>query len=272
MRKNGLKKAVALVCAALFALAVCACSNSAASTEALGKTVVTESELDTVMAHYTFEGESHDITIRNVIEEFTTVEAAVQSDGTYNVPSTDDVLSYVRNHIILDEAANRNIEATDADIEAYCMDTYQTTDIDSIAASVGVTSEVAKDQLKDATVMSLLRGQVVTTNAGSAPAAPTSSEDEDEANAEYAEYVLDLVGDEWDAENDTWASTDGSYYAALSSYPISNDSATYEAAYAAYSVAYQAWYSVYTQMTSEWTDYANTLFCEASISIGTAAV
>ena len=273
MNKSFMKKLAALACAGLLMLAVVACGGSQAEgTSAIGKTVVAENELDTVMGHYTYDGNSQEITIKNVIEEFTTLEAAVNADGTYNVPSTDDVLSYVRNHIILDEAANRGIEATDEDIDAYCKDTYQTTDIDSIAASVGVTADVAKEQLKDATTMSLLRGQVVTTDAGSAPAQPDTSEDEDEATAEYAEYVLGLIGDEWDAENDTWASTDGVYYASLSSYPISNDSATYEAAYAAYTVAYQNWYTQYTQMTSEWTDFANTLFCNTSLSIGTAAV
>ena len=274
MNKTVLKKFAALVCVALVAFAVVGCSGKAESTAAIGKTVVTEDELDTVMGHYTFDNKSHDITVRNVIEEFTTVEAAVNEDGTYNVPSTDDVLSYVRNHIILDEADARGIKATDEDIEAYCMDTYGMTDIDSIAASVGVTSEVAKEQLADATTMSLLRGQVVTTSAATAPLAPEASEDgdEDATSAEYAEYIIDLVGDEWDAENDTWASTDGQYYAALSEYPISNDSATYEAAYAAYTVAYQNWYSAYTQMTSEWTDFANGLFCKTSVSVGTAAV
>ena len=273
MTKDMLRKLAAVLCAMVLAFVVAGCSaEKAEGISSLGKTIVTEAELDTVMGRYTFDGESHDITIRNVIEEFTTVEAAVDANGTYAVPSTDDVLSYVRNHIILDEAAVRGIEATDEDIEAYCLDTYGTSDYDSIAASVGVTTEVAMDQLKDATTMSKLRGQVVSTTPGAAPEAPTESSDEDTANSEYASYILALVGDEWDAENDTWASTDGVYYAALSTYPISNDSATYEAAYAAYSTAYQAWYNVYTQMTSEWTDFANSLFCQASISIGTGAV
>ena len=273
MKKETFKKLAAVLCAMVLALAVSACSGEkAAGTDAIGKTIVTEAELDTVMGHYTFDGESHDITIRNVIEEFTTVEAAVDANGTYAVPSTDDVLSYVRNHIILDEAATRGIEATDEDIEAYCLDTYGTSDYDSIAAGVGVTTEVAMDQLKDAATMSKLRGQVVSTTPGAAPEAPPESSDEDTANSEYADYIIALVGDEWDVDNNTWASTDGTFYAALATYPISNDSATYEAAYAAYSTAYQSWYNVYTQMTSEWTDFANSLFCQASISIGTGAV
>ena len=273
MTKDVFKRLAVVLCAVAIALVAAGCSGEKAEgTGAIGKTIVTENELDTVMGRYTFDGEDHDITIRNVIEEFTTVEAAVDANGTYAVPSTDDVLSYVRNHIILDEAAARGITVTDEDIQAYCLDTYGTSDYDSIAASVGVTTEVAMDQLTDAATMSKLRGQVVTTNPGAAPEAPTESSDEDTATAEYASYVLALVGDEWDSENDTWASTDGTYYAALSTYPISNDSATYEAAYAAYSVAYQAWYNVYTQMTGEWTDFANSLFCQTSISIGTAAV
>ena len=294
--KNFVKTFAALACATLLAATVAACSNSGSSTgggtptegTAVGATFVEEGDLDAVLGNYTFNGESHDITIRNVIEEFTTVEAVVQEDGSYIVPSAEDVLDYVRNHIILDEAAARGIEATDDDVKAYCIETYGIDDIQTIADSAGVTAEAAEVQLKDAATMDLLRGEVAETDAGAAPAMPetvtddtdadadTDSEDtavaEDEALPEYAEYIINLAGDEWDSENDTWASTDGEYYAALSEYEIHNDSATYEAAYMAYNVAYQKWYDQYNQMTGEWTDFANTLFSNALISIYTVAV
>ena len=119
MNNKVIKRIAVALCAVLFALVLASCAGEKAEgTIALGKTTITESELDTVMGRYTFDGESHDITIREVIEEFTTIESALGDDGTGNVPSTDDVLSYVRNHIILDEAAARGITVTDADIEA----------------------------------------------------------------------------------------------------------------------------------------------------------
>ena len=94
---------------------------------------------------------------------------------------------------------------------------------------------------------------------------------EDEPTADYAQYVIDLLGDEWDSDANDWARTDGTYYATLSGYEISNDAATYAAASAAYSVASSAYQDVTTQVQEEWSAYTDSLLSRATIQLGSLA-
>jgi hypothetical protein len=115
---------------------------------------------------------------------------------------------------------------------------------------------------------------VVTTTVPDQPTAPTAPSDgnEDTTSADYAQYIINLAGDEWDSENNTWARTDGSYYSALSTYSISNDSASYAAAEQAYYVAYSNYSTAASQASSEWTTYVNTLLSKTSIQISSMTV
>ena len=94
---------------------------------------------------------------------------------------------------------------------------------------------------------------------------------EDEPTAEYAQYVIGLLGDEWDADANDWARTDGTYYATLSGYEISNDAATYAAASAAYSVASSVYEEAYNQVSEELFAYTDALLSKATIQIGSLA-
>jgi hypothetical protein len=86
---------------------------------------------------------------------------------------------------------------------------------------------------------------------------------------EYADYIIALAGDEWDKTKGTWASTDGPYYAVLSSYQITPEGASYEAATMAYYVAYQEFVEASSGNTEAWTEYVNGLLSKASIVIYT---
>ena len=241
-----------------------------ASGSTIGKTYLTEAELDTVVATYTYNGTSYNVTARQVIEETTSLEAALQSDGTYAMPTADDTLAYARNQILTAEAVSRGITVTEEEVNEYATETLGTADYATIAANYGLTESVAKTLIENAAIMSKMRDEVVTTQLPEYPAAPTAPEDgsPDAASADYAAYIIALAGDEWDSENNTWASTDGTFYTALSAYPISNDSATYEAATAAYYVAASNYAAVSQQVQAEWTDFVNSIFGNASIELG----
>ena len=236
----------------------------------LGKTSLTEAELDTVVATYTYNGTSHDVTAREVIEASTSLEAALQSDGTYMLPTADDTLAFARNQILSAECEARGITVTEEEVTEYATETLGPADFATIAANYGLTEDVAKSLIENAAAMAKLREQVVTTQLPEYPAAPTAPEDgsSDAASADYAAYIIALAGDEWDAENNTWASTDGTFYTALSAYPISNESATYEAATAAYYVAASNYSAVSQQVSAEWTAFVNSIFGGASIQLG----
>lgn len=241
---------------------------------ASGETTISDSELDNAIATYTYNGTSHDITAREVLEQNGSLENQANDDGAYNVPSADDVLSYARNAVVLEEANAQGISVTDDDVSAYAQSTLGTDDYATIGSNYGLDEDATKSLLHDAAVIKKLRDSVVTTTVPDQPTAPTAPSDgnEDTTSADYAQYIIGLAGDEWDSANNTWASTDGTYYSALSTYSISNDSASYAAAEQAYYVAYSNYSAAASQASSEWTTYVNTLLSKTSIQIGSLAV
>lgn len=239
----------------------------------LNKVTLSESELDTVVATYTYGGEKHQVTARDVIEDASSLEAELNKDGTYALPTADNVLAYARNKIIIGEAESRGITVTDEDISAYAMEMLGTDDFAAIASTYGLSEDVAKRMLGESAMMKALRDQILADTAtvempANPPAEPEDG-NKDATSKEYADYVIALLGDEWDAANNTWARTDGQYYATLQTYPISNEEASYEAAEQAYYVAYMAYANATSNSSQAWTDFVNGLLGSASIEIAT---
>ena len=88
---------------------------------------------------------------------------------------------------------------------------------------------------------------------------------------DYATYIIELAGDEWDAQADTWASPDGPFAKALSRFDISSKGATYEAATEAYYVAYQLYTEQASSASAVWTDYVNGVLSNATMNVYTLA-
>ena len=246
----------------------------------LGKTKLTESELNNTIATYSYKGKNVNVNARQVIEQSSSLESAKDSDGNYAVPSADTVLSYARNAIIGEEAKSRNINVSDDDLKSYAEEMMGSSDFASIASSYGMDENTVKETLRQSAMMKKLRDEVVKNDdAGEAPEAPKAPEganSEDQAardaamktaNADYANYIIKLAGDEWDAEKGAWKSADGPYATALAEYQVTKDSATYEAAQAAYYVAYQDYSTKQSDISTQWTDFVNGLLANASIQV-----
>ena len=243
----------------------------AANASLAGRTSVEEAELDSVLGTYTFDGDRIPVTIRDAILESTTLEAARNSDGSYDVPSVDTVLSIARNHVLEADAEAKGITASEEDAVAYAQETLGTSDFAQIAAGYSMDVEQVRELMTRSALLAKLRDQVVTTKPVAEPVAPEAPEagKENEPSARYASYVLGLVGDEWDANANTWAREDGPYRAQLKDYTISNDAATYAAAQAAYYVAYTQYSQVQQQVSTEWTDYVNQLLSDVPVELVT---
>ena len=239
-----------------------------------GKTALAEDQLDSTIATYTYDGKTTNVTAREVILVNSTLDNAKDDDGNYTVPTADEVISYVRNAIVSAAAQKEGITVTDDEIAEYASSTMGSDDYATIASQYGIDEDTAKSTLKASAIMVKLRNSVVTTELPATPTAPDSPADgqEDVPTADYASYIINLAGDEWDSANNTWASTDGDYYAALSTYTITNDSATYAAAQAAYYVASSKYSSAYSSISTQWLAYVNTLLANATIQIGSLAV
>ncbi len=239
-----------------------------------GKTALAEDQLDSTIATYTYDGKTTNVTAREVILVNSTLDNAKDDDSNYTVPTADEVISYVRNAIVSAAAEKEGITVTDDEIAEYANSTMGSDDYATIASQYGIDEDTAKSTLKASAIMVKLRNSVVTTELPATPTAPDSPAEgqEDVATADYASYIINLAGDEWDSENNTWASTDGDYYTALSTYTITNDSATYAAAQAAYYVASSKYSSAYSSISTQWLAYVNTLLANATIQIGSLAV
>ena len=239
-----------------------------------GRTTLSAGELDSTIATYTYNGQRQNVTARDVLTAGGgEVEAAVNDDGTYSVPTASEILVYAQNMIILADAEDRGITATDEEVSDYAEQMLGSADLATIAELYGIDEQAVYDTFEQSVVVSKLRDAVCETELPAQPTEPTEPEEgaEETPTADYASYIIALLGDEWDSEAGTWARTDGDYYATLSTYEITNDAATYAAAEAAYNVAYSAYSDASTKLTEEWTTYTGNLLSHATIQIGTLA-
>ena len=236
-----------------------------------GQTTVQEGDLDKVIGTYVYGGKAETVTVREAIEGQTTLDSVKQDDGTYTMPTADAVLAVARNRILAAEAESRGITVSDDELSSYAEKMTGESDIATIAQNYGMSEDQARQTIRESAVMYKLKDQVVSTKAGDAPTAPTTPSDgnQDTATADYWTYITGLLGDEWDSANNTWASQDGPYYAALSSETFDGKTATYAQAQKAYYVAYQQYSTNSTTSSTEWTNFVNGLLSKASISLGT---
>lgn len=235
-----------------------------------GRTTLSAGELDSTIATYTMDGRTVGVTAREVLVEANgSSEIPANEDGTYDVPSASTVLTYVQNRLILADAESRGLTATDEQIDEFVTESMGS-DLATLAQSWGISEDEARAVVSDAVTMRNLQDEVSSVELPEQPVAPAEPAEgaEDTPTAEYAQYVIGLLGDEWDSEANTWARTDGTYYATLSGYDISNDAATYAAASAAYSVAASAYQEAYGTVSEELGAYTDSLLSRASIQIG----
>ena len=230
-----------------------------------GKTTLSEGELDTAVASYTFNGATKNVSAREVIQNASSLESAKNDDGSYNVPSAESTVSFIRNQILNDAAASEGISVSDDDVNSYAQETLGSSDVDTIAQQYGMDSDTVKQVLKQSAGVKKLYDKVTggdnNNQSATTPEAPVEPENgnKDEKNATYGQYIINLIGDEWDSANNTWARTDGPFHAALSAETFSADSASYNQAqmayYAAQSQSQSGSDSSDTQQ--KWTDYVN---------------
>lgn len=239
-----------------------------------GTTTLTSDQLDSAIASYTYNGSTYDVTAREVFSQSGSVEKQADSDGNYSVPTATDVLSYVRNQVVLKAAADQGITVSDEDVDAYAQSVFGSTDYATLASQYNMDEDALKTTVRDSAIMSKLRDSISSVELPDSPTAPTSpsSDAQDTPTAEYASYIISLAGDEWDRDNNTWASTDGDYYSALSTYEISNDSATYAAAQVAYNVAQSKYTTAITQARSDFNTYCNELLSRSTLQLGSLMI
>lgn len=238
-------------------------------------TSIAEDKLDAAIASYNVGGKTETMTARDVLNATTTLESAKKDDGTYTTPSADAILSAVRNKILAAKADAEGISVSDDDINNYLNKAFGTTDLEQIASTYNTDADTVKNLITQTVKIDLLRTKIVGQTAqGEAPQPPTTPENGDTkaTSQEYATYIFNLAGDEWDSDKQEWKSTDGRYAQALASYEITNESASYEAAQAAYYVAYSDYSAQSSDQNTKWTSYTDDILANSVITIYTIGV
>ena len=234
----------------------------------VGSATLTEDQLDSVVATWTLDGATNKITARQAIESQYSLDTVKDESGTYPTPTADVILAYARNQVLLKEAEKRDVKIDDKELAAAAEDTLGTSDFSTIASQYQVTEDQAKEIVRQQVTIQKLYKTIVK-DAPTAPAAPEEPENGDSAavSAEYAAYIIDLAGKEWDKEAGTWASPDGTYATALAGEEFTADSASYAQAQKAYAAAYQDYAKHAADSNQSWTEYVNALFAKADITL-----
>ena len=231
---------------------------------------LTASQLTMSVGSYTYKGVRYDITAQEAIEDSVSLDSVRQDDGTYATPTADMIISYARNRILADIVSDNGVSVSDDDLNDYLQQLMGTTDISQIANQYGMSESQARTILTEAAAVKKLRDEKVG-DVPTAPTAPTAPSDGDTetANSDYYTYIVNLLGDNWDSSNNTWANTDNAYYSVLKDATFSGDSANYEAAQLAYYVAYQQYQSQSSTVSAQWTDFVNSYLQDAAITVNT---
>lgn len=234
---------VAVVIAAVIGFFI---GNGGFGGKGVGSSTLTEDQLDSTVASYSYNGKKSDITAREAIESQYSLDTVKDDDGNYTAPSADVILSYVRNKILLDAAEDEGITVSSKEMKKYAEDSIGTSDYKTMATQYGVSKDQAKQIVRQSATLQKLYKKKVGDSSASMPTAPTEPADgnEETASKDYADYIINLAGDAFTA-----------------------DSATYKQAMTAYYTAYQQYSSQASSASSKWTEYANGLYAKANISI-----
>lgn len=255
----------AVVCSLIWALLL---SGNPKVMQPLGSTIQNDELDSTIVGYYTYDGQQYELTAAEVIGQSNDLQSSVNADGTYDSPSADQVLAAARNAVMRHLVDDKNVVVTQSEIDAYAVSTLGTSDVESLASIYGMGVTQTRDSLELAARLSKLRNQVAASSAsGGSVAAPTAPADgqNEVGNADYAQYIIGLLGSHWNSVDGTWADTDNAYYPALLNQVFAPGSASYEAALAAYAVAY----STSAVSLDVWTSYVNSYLDEGAVSIAT---
>ena len=131
---------VAVVIAAVVGFFI---GNGGFGGKGVGSSTLTEDQLDSTVASYSYNGKKSDITAREAIESQYSLDTVKDDDGNYTAPSADVILSYVRNQILLDAAEDEGITVSSKEMKQYAEDSIGTSDYKTMATQYGVSKDQA---------------------------------------------------------------------------------------------------------------------------------
>lgn len=232
---------------------------------ATNSTAVSPQQSGEIVANYTYGGKTYNITLDDMFS-YNDSAANANDDGSYAMPTTEEIISYARKQIIADTAAKKNISVSEQDKLDYIKNQFGAETMEDLAVSMGRTTEQT-DQLVTETLIQTKLYEEVAGTMPDLPAFPDYPENEDEeAKVEaYATYITEIAGEEF--ADGKWADEDGEFAKALPDFD--GKTASYRDATAAYQVLYNRANTQMNELNQKWLDFENETLKDCAITIGT---
>lgn len=144
----------AVVCLVLGGVVGHFCFNG---TSSLGSQTLQEADLDTVVARYTYNGQTYEITAKDVITQSSSLDSAANDDGSYTVPTADNIIDLARNQIMQKVVDAQGITVSDDDMDAYAQQYLGSTDYATIASNYNMDEDSVRNLVRQSCALSKLR-------------------------------------------------------------------------------------------------------------------
>lgn len=255
--------------------------------ELAGKSSLTTSEFDKVIATYNFKGHNYTITAAEVADYAGTdygqdadtnansnnSETNENKNGSkdentyYDIPSTEDVIAAIRDKILTKEMDDKGIKASEKQIKKYAKDNYGSDDFDSLASQYGVDKKVVKNSITRSVRIRQLYKQITGGDTPDSPNAPTSPSDSDysKKTEDYGFYLMSIIKDDYDSDKNEWKNKKSDYYDALKGDDFDGKTASYSTCVKAYKIAYAKYEEQYDSQSQKWEDYTNELYANTDV-------
>lgn len=255
--------------------------------ELAGKSSLTTSEFDKVIATYNFKGHNYTITAAEVADYAGTdygqdagtnansnkSETNENKNGSkdentyYDIPSTEDVIAAIRDKILTKEMDDKDIKASEKQIKKYAKDNYGSDDFDSLASQYGVDKKVVKNSITRSVRIRQLYKQITGGDTPDSPNAPTSPSDSDysKKTEDYGSYLMSIIKDDYDSDKNEWKNKKSDYYDALKGDDFDGKTASYSTCVKAYKIAYAKYEEQYDSQSQKWEDYTNELYANTDV-------
>lgn len=209
-----------------------------------------------VVGSYTYDGKT---TMVSASEVYDMIPSGItyQEGESRRSPSAEQVISFVRQTIMSKIARDNGLSVSDEEV--------------SEAAQKDSHGAFTDTSLRTNLLLKKLREKViqVPTADQTAPTPPAAGQ-ENTATKEYADYIVSLAGDEWDATTGAWRDQNGTIASAVKDLQFSPTGATYAAASAAYHASVKKTSAEIESAYDEWLNYQNEVMKNVSVNVYSA--
>lgn len=218
-----------------------------------------------IIANYTYDGQTKTVTLEDMFT-YNDSASSANEDGSYPMPTAEQIISYVRTQIIQDAARKADITVSDEDRSEYLTKQFGTDNVDDVALSLGRTAEQVDTLMTEAITQTKLYEKV----AGEVPDLPDYPEypadgDEEAKGETYATYITQVAGDEF--KDGKWVDAEGEFAGAIADFD--GQEASYKDATLAYQVLYNRASERMNELSAKWRDYENEILKDCAITMGT---